>query len=312
VALVWVLGVLGLVAVYGTFGGEAVSLGAEPLAGPQSTSKPLPAEHAGNKAALDFGENFRSFAAWDGFRTQQSAGFFAELPAPGATLLVAEEPSPVPEPELAKQRQDREIRTKAAQAARQKAEQGGVQTAHEELKPEITAEQRHENQDGGAATLAQGSRPRQSAAAPSGERLSRALQTHLKRVGCEPGKVNGEWNADSRRALEAFISRTGAKLAVNVATPEAVAAVKARTARVCPESCQRGHEDVKNDRCREVETRSGRPGSHRAHGEARAEARSLSGTPALPGASDEVGPLARGGVSGGKNCFTLNDHVFCK
>jgi uncharacterized caspase-like protein len=68
--------------------------------------------------------------------------------------------------------------------------------------------------------------------------IPRLLQTELRRVGCNTGSVDGNWNAASRRALDLFNKYSGAKFDANTASTEALDAVKARTVRVCP--CQRG------------------------------------------------------------------------
>jgi hypothetical protein len=44
------------------------------------------------------------------------------------------------------------------------------------------------------------------------QRLSRAIQIELKRVGCYPGNVDGNWDAGTQRAMVAFIGRVNASL----------------------------------------------------------------------------------------------------
>jgi chemotaxis protein histidine kinase CheA len=68
--------------------------------------------------------------------------------------------------------------------------------------------------------------------------IPRLLQTELRRVGCNTGSVDGNWNMASQRALDLFKKYSGANFDANTASTEALDAVKARTARVCP--CQRG------------------------------------------------------------------------
>jgi hypothetical protein len=70
--------------------------------------------------------------------------------------------------------------------------------------------------------------------------VARLLQFHLKRVGCDPGAIEGFWSDGARRALEQFNRRTGTKLDVKVATIDALDALKAQTARVCPLVCDTG------------------------------------------------------------------------
>lgn len=62
----------------------------------------------------------------------------------------------------------------------------------------------------------------------------RSLQTELRRVGCNTGSVDGNWNTASQRALDLFNKHAGMKLEVKVASVDALDAVKAKSARVLP------------------------------------------------------------------------------
>jgi hypothetical protein len=100
-------------------------------------------------------------------------------------------------------------------------------------------------------------------ALPSGanpEVLARALQSELKRVGCDPGSIDGKWGGKAKEALVEF-SRS-AKLAVPTEEPTATAleAVTSRKERVCPLECDRG-EKVVDGRCVAAE----KPTSKAAH-----------------------------------------------
>jgi hypothetical protein len=96
--------------------------------------------------------------------------------------------------------------------------------------------------------------------------LARLLQFHLKRVGCDPGDIEGTWSEGSRNALEKFNRLAGTKFDVKVATIDALDAVKAKTARICPLVCGPGYR-VEDDRCvperkaasRPKKTSEGRP-----------------------------------------------------
>jgi hypothetical protein len=78
--------------------------------------------------------------------------------------------------------------------------------------------------------------------------IARELQAELKRVGCDPGNIDGDWNAASRRALEIFNKRAGTKLDVRVANLHALSVIRSRTSRICPLACDRGFH-VRGDRC---------------------------------------------------------------
>jgi hypothetical protein len=78
--------------------------------------------------------------------------------------------------------------------------------------------------------------------------IARELQAELKRVGCDPGNIDGDWNAASRQALEIFNKHAGTKLDVRVANLNALSVIRSRTARICPLVCDRGSR-VRGNRC---------------------------------------------------------------
>ena len=67
--------------------------------------------------------------------------------------------------------------------------------------------------------------------------LTRSLQTALGKVGCYPGNVTGQWDAEGRAALAQFAKRAKVDLAVDEPTIAALTAVLVRTDRVCPLEC---------------------------------------------------------------------------
>jgi hypothetical protein len=85
--------------------------------------------------------------------------------------------------------------------------------------------------------------------------IARELQGELKRVGCDPGNIDDDWNAASRRALENFNEHAGTNLDVEVANFSALSVVRSRMSRICPVACDRGP-GVRGNRCLEVETQS--------------------------------------------------------
>jgi uncharacterized caspase-like protein len=70
--------------------------------------------------------------------------------------------------------------------------------------------------------------------------VARQLQLELRRIGCYLGAVNGDWNGDSRRAMELFNRHAGVKLDVKTASLDALDVTKGKTIRVCPLQCERG------------------------------------------------------------------------
>ncbi len=86
--------------------------------------------------------------------------------------------------------------------------------------------------------------------------LPRALQAELRRVGCNTGTVDGNWNAASQRALDLFNKHAGMKLDVKVANVDALDAVKSKASRVCPLICDHGFK-ADGDRCTRITCRAG-------------------------------------------------------
>ena len=74
------------------------------------------------------------------------------------------------------------------------------------------------------------------------------LQTELKRVGCDPGAVDGNWSPKSREALDQFNRRAGLKLDIQSASVGALDAVKVQRGRVCPLVCGSGQR-ADGERC---------------------------------------------------------------
>ncbi len=78
--------------------------------------------------------------------------------------------------------------------------------------------------------------------------VARELQTELKRVGCDPGTVDGNWSAKSQIALGQFNKRAGMDLDTRGATVSALEAVRVQRGRICGPSCASG-ERAEGDRC---------------------------------------------------------------
>jgi len=70
--------------------------------------------------------------------------------------------------------------------------------------------------------------------------LARSVQTELKRVGCYSGAVDGSWSTGSQRALDQFNKYAPAKLDTKLASNNALDALRAKPARVCPLVCDHG------------------------------------------------------------------------
>lgn len=90
------------------------------------------------------------------------------------------------------------------------------------------------------ASTAAAQPPAAAAPQPDLVALARELQTELRRVGCDPGAINGVWSANSRQALEQFNRRADMDLETQVASVDALDAVKGQRGRICPLVCGSG------------------------------------------------------------------------
>jgi hypothetical protein len=59
--------------------------------------------------------------------------------------------------------------------------------------------------------------------------IARLLQAHLKRVGCNSGKIDGDWDESSQRSLELFNNNAKTNFDTKVASLEALDAVRNAT-----------------------------------------------------------------------------------
>jgi hypothetical protein len=75
--------------------------------------------------------------------------------------------------------------------------------------------------------------------------LARLLQTELKRVGCNPGAIDGVWGDQGEDALERFARYAKLDIRTSEPTLEALEAVKGRQGRVCPPESAAAREPAK-------------------------------------------------------------------
>ena len=74
--------------------------------------------------------------------------------------------------------------------------------------------------------------------------LARALQTELKRVGCDPGSVEGNWGTKSKQALGKFVRLSKLSVPTDQPTEVALQAVSGQKGRICLLECGRGEAEV--------------------------------------------------------------------
>lgn len=104
--------------------------------------------------------------------------------------------------------------------------------------------------------------PTPSAPPPDPEALARAIQAELKRVGCDPGSVDGKWGGKVKSALGTFASRQKIALATDQPTPQALQAIANQKGRVCPIECDDDETEV-DGKCvpKKSQSKSSRPSS---------------------------------------------------
>jgi hypothetical protein len=195
--------------VYGSLGGATVALVPEPKV--ESATGPTPAVNPVADPSRDYelAERVGNREAWDSFLAVHTDGFHANLARAARAKLAAPVQTAPPPP---------------VQAAL--AVPVGPATLPEPTRPPAEPK---------IAAL-----PPAAATPPAAGPLARQLQAELKRVGCDPGSVDGDWSGKSRQALASFNKHAGTRFEVKAASLEAIEGVRARTSRICPVTCGRG------------------------------------------------------------------------
>ena len=191
-------------------------------------------------------EQERARLATEGAQQTQQAKAAADAKAAEAARVAAEKAK------QAAQEQATAAEQKRAAADKDAPEAFGMDDGKDHA-PAATADQSHETKpDSKIAALPD---PRQPAP-PSPAELAKSVQTELRRVGCLTGSADGEWNKASRRSLELFNKNAGTRLDVKLASLDALDAIKARTARVCPLICEYGFR-ADGERCVKITCAAG-------------------------------------------------------
>jgi hypothetical protein len=266
---------------YGSVGGAVLSLvSPEPIPTPTPSADPIAEVRRDYDRATEVGTK----EAWDSFLNVYSRGFYSDLARAQRSKVIAADKAGAAAAEASaraaaaakaqreaetterfkaaalvaaaeKTRADAKIKSAAEaekawfQAAEKaRAEADARAKADDEKRAKAAVEQAKLEQKLAALTSRPGpdSTPPKPTLSPS--ETTRLLQAQLRRVGCEPGAVDGIWGQGTRRAIEAFNKNSGARLDTTQASLEALNALKAKAARVCPLGCRRGYR-VEGDRC---------------------------------------------------------------
>ena len=140
--------------------------------------------------------------------------------------------------------------------------------------------------------------------------IARLLQAHLKRVGCDPGSLEGNWNDSASKSLQKFNQSAGTKFNVKVASLDALDAVRSKTSRVCPLVCAKGQK-AEDEKCVQITCDAGfsltsqgvcrkNPPPAAAPAKTVARQQQPSAAPAAPAAK------------GGGKCFSFNGRQYCE
>jgi uncharacterized caspase-like protein len=275
--------------IYGSLGGNDVSLvpGAPAVAAPPSPSSSADAElRQAYELALAVGTK----AVWDAFIVNYPSGFYTELAKAQRNKALAEE-ARVAATERAKAAEEEKIRlasegaraaeqtkaaaqAKAAEETRVAAEKKKTMEEAKVAEAERTAAAAKVAEDSklAAAGKAANDRPVGPIAnlAPSDQNqqsdsksdkppladVPRLLQSELRRVGCNTGAIEGNWNTAAQKSLALFNKYAGMTFDVKVASLDALDVVKSKPGRICPLVCEHGFK-ADGEQCTKVSCRAG-------------------------------------------------------
>jgi uncharacterized caspase-like protein len=215
--------------VYGSLGGKEVALVPEPKHVPPPPPKPVVGDPARD---YEFAERIGTKEAWQSFLAAHGGGYYEQLARAALDKLNAAD--------------ERAKRDAIEQAAKRKAEQQA--RAEQEAKAKLAAQQAKSAPVVIAMAPANDAAPKSQPGAIDPGDLASLLQFHLKRVGCDPGALDGSWTDKSKRAMALFNTNARTHFDVKVASLGALEAVKEHKARVCPLVCGKGQR-AEGDRC---------------------------------------------------------------
>jgi hypothetical protein len=86
--------------------------------------------------------------------------------------------------------------------------------------------------------------------------ISVLLQTELRRVGCNTGAIDGNWNTAAQKSLALFNKNAQTKFDIKVASVDALDAVRSKPARICPLICEHGYK-ADGDACTKITCKAG-------------------------------------------------------
>jgi len=146
---------------------------------------------------------------------------------------------------------ERERKAAEAAAAKLVAERQAIEKAAAEARAKQAADK--QAADAESKRVAALSPPPNSASPGD---LPRSVQIELRRVGCMKAEPNSEWSETAQRSLTLFNKYAGTKFDVKLANADVLDAVKAKSGRVCPLTCDHGFR-ADGDVCSKIVCRAG-------------------------------------------------------
>ena len=271
--------------VYGSLGGNDVVLVPAPVVAAQP-AQVAPDPNSAIRRDYEMAEKVGTREAWDFFISTYPDGFYAKLAQAQRNKLAAEE-ARLAATERARLAAEEKARL-AAEGARASEQAKADAKAREAESARVASERRKALEEAKVAeaervkAVAQAKADKDAVAAearadrnkpvgpvatltspeetgqatpqqdgPSVAEIARMLKSELRRVGCNTGAVDDNWNMPAQQSMEFFNKSTGMKLDVKIASKDSLDAVKSRNGRVCPLICDSGFK-IDGDRCLKI------------------------------------------------------------
>jgi uncharacterized caspase-like protein len=159
--------------------------------------------------------------------------------------------------ELDEARKQVELAQQQAEAARRQVEEAKRQ-AVAEAQAQVEQAKRAAREDTEKLASLTSDQSAREATVPKIDQadITRLLQAHLKRVGCNSGHIDDNWDDSSRRALDLFNKNARTQFDIKLASLDALDAVRNKSDRVCPLICAK-RQRVDGERCVQIGCSSG-------------------------------------------------------
>jgi hypothetical protein len=275
--------------VYGSLGGDDVAL--VPVAATAAPASAVLDPNSSIRRDYELAERVGTRPVWDSFIINYPNGFFTELAKAQRDKLLAEaarveatqkakaaqeeqtrlanqgakaaeqakaglQAKAAEQAQVAAELADKDKAAKLAEAERAKiaalakaADDAGA--ADDKLKKATEAKAAEEVKLATLAPSDGAARGAPDADQPALADIPRLLQAELRRVGCNTGAVDGNWNTAAQRSLSLFNKNAGMRLDVKIASLDALDAVRSKTARICPLMCDHGYKPD-GERCAKI------------------------------------------------------------